>query len=449
MVSFPGGINLAEPFDASKCFSYLESNRTVRETILARLKSQKSGRSVSVTDILNTRQAYWRKTHPEVSVDLERSADMMAGTGFHDAFNWKVSSEAWIEQKVNYQDINGRIDIYEKLPLELKTTKTLVEPNDLRRLRPTHLEQLGAYCGIVDRPDGWLLTYNRGDGRPLVGASVHFDLIKSIRKELLKRRNELRAALEAHDPSALPPCMWKGKGCPWEVVCDCVPGKVEYAIADLASVQPSPELEAEFTRRYKAAPKPQGNRFGINDLVYPRQAYYRSLQPDEGEEDDVAESLEALDSRGFMREMKYRALGVNGEYTAKPVQLGNVAGRVEFHEGRVLWVTRCGFKEPVTRYRLSSALGDRLLRLGFNAALVNTGRARLIVYYPNVPDEDARFIVYDLTFDNLTALRKEAERRAALLDAATKTKNPAELPACPIWRFKYCEFAPSCACGTN
>jgi len=403
---------------------------------------------VSVTDLLDVRQAYWRKTYPEVPVDLERGADMMAGTGFHDAFNWKVSSEAWIEQKVSYQDINGRIDIYEDLPLELKTTKTLVEADDLRRLRPSHLEQLGAYCGMVDRPDGWLLTYNRGDGRSLVGAAVHFDLIKSIRKELTRRRDALRAALDAHDPGALPPCQWAGKGCPWQGVCNCIPGPVEYAIADLAHVEPSPELEAEFTKRFKDAPKPPDKGFSINDLVYPRQAYFRSIETEDEEEEDIAEALQALDNRAFMHELKYRALAVNGGYTSRPVQLGNVTGRVEFHEGRVLWVTRCGFKEPVARYRLASALVDRLLRLGFNAALANVGRARLIVYYPNVPEEDARVIVYDLTWDNLTALRKEAERRAGLLEVAMKSKSPADLPACPAWRFKFCEFAPQCGCGS-
>ena len=435
--------------DLGKCFSNLESNRTVRERILTRLRSQSGGRNVSVTDLLNLRQAYWRRVRPDVKIDLDRSADMLAGSGFHDAFNWKVSSEAWIEQKVTYQDIGGRIDIYEDRPLELKTTKSIIEAEELRRLRPTYLEQLGMYCAMVEKTDGWLLMYNRGEGRPLVGASVHFDLVKSIQREMLRRRDALRGALDIRDPSTLPTCMWSGKGCAFEGICDCTPGPVGFSIADLAHVEPSAYLEQEFGNRFQEAPSPQPEGVSINDLVYPRQTFFESLQSEE-EEDDLSEGLTALDNRAFTRELKYRGLGgVAGEYTSRPVQLGKIRGRVEFHEGRVLWVTRCGFRDPVARYRLVSALGDRLLRLGFNAVLANVGRSRMVVWYPNVPDEDARVIVYDLTWDNLSALRTEMIEREKLLDAAKSSGDFSNLAKCPAWRAKFCEFAPGCGCGTD
>jgi len=52
--------------------------------------------------------------------------------------------------------------------------------------------------------------------------------------------------------------------------------------------------------------------------------------------------------------------------------------------------------------------------------------------------------VYDVTFKKLPAIVAEADRRLALLESGAP---PADLPACPSWMFKRCEFAPQCGCG--
>jgi len=420
----------------------IEANRTVRDRILTRLQSQSRGRNVTATDLVSVRQAYWARVHPEVKVDMERSADMLAGSGFHDAFNWKVSSEEWVEQSVSYQDIHGRIDIFEDRPLELKTSKVIIEPDEIKTLRPSYLEQLGLYCAMVERPDGHILIYNRGQGRSLIGASVHFDNLKGIQKEMIRRRDLLYEAIDNKDPSTLPACQWKGKGCIYEGICDCGAETATFPIADLAQVQADQTLEKEFALRFKNAPTTQPIGIRINDLVFPRKAFFKSAS--EVEESDLSEDLAALASMGAKREFKYRALGVSGELTSRPVQFGDVTGRVEFHEGRTLWVAWSNFAKPVERYRLASALEHGMLRLGFNAALANKGKSRLVVYYPNVPDDASKVMVYDFTWKNLNPIRDEAGRRAGLLVEAKSSGRFSILPKCPQWMCKYCEHSATC-----
>jgi hypothetical protein len=377
-----------------------------------------------------------------MKVDMERSADMLAGSGFHDAFNWKVSSEEWVEQSVSYQDIHGRIDIFEDRPLELKTSKVIIEPDEIKTSRPGYLEQLGLYCAMVERPDGHILIYNRGQGRSLIGASVHFENLKGIQKEMIHRRDLLYEAIDDKDPSKLPACPWKGKGCMYEGICNCGAEASTFPIADLAQVQADQTLEEEFALRFKSAPTQQPEGIRINDLVYPRKAFFKSAIGDE--EDDLSENLAALESMAARREFKYRGLGVSGELTSRPVQFGDVIGRVEFHEGRTLWVARSSFVKPVERYGLASALEHAMLRLGFNAALANKGKSRLVVYYPNVPDDASKVMVYDFTWKNLDPIRDEAGRRAELLVEAKSSGNFSILPKCPQWMCKYCEHSATC-----
>jgi len=426
---------------ATYCGS-IEANRTVRDKILARLQAQHPGRNTGVTDLISLRQAYWRRVRPEVKIDMERSADMLAGSGFHDAFNWKVSSEEWIEQGVSYQDIVGRIDIFEDRPLELKTSKVLVEPQQIKVLRPNYLEQLGMYCAMVEKPDGHILIYNRGPGHSLTGASVHFNDIRGIQKEMIHRRDLLRDALAKKDPSQLPACPWKGRGCAYDGICDCSQETLSYPIADQADVQEDHALEEDFSTRFKDAPTPQPDGLRINDLVFPRRTFFKAHSDEEDIE--LSEELAVFESMAARREFKYRGLGAPGELTSKPVQLGAVSDRVDFHEGRTLWIARSSFTKPVERYRLTSALEHGMLRLGFNAALANKGRSRLVVHYPQVPDDRSKVMVYDFTWTDLRPIQEEAQKRSEALVVAIATGDHRELPMCPNWMCKKCEHSKNC-----
>ena len=132
---------------------------------------------------------------------------MLAGTGFHDHFIRRVATEATMEQTLEWEGIVGRVDIYDKLPLEIKTTDSPIDPTDVGRVRPSYLEQLGIYCGMANKERGHLLIFSRSGDQVLAGFSANFGYISGIRREILRRRDAFQAALKSGDPSNLLPDM--------------------------------------------------------------------------------------------------------------------------------------------------------------------------------------------------------------------------------------------------
>ena len=96
----------------------------------------------------------------------------------------------------------------------------------------------------------------------------------------------------------------------------------------------------------------------------------------------------------------------------------------------------------VDRDRLVSTFPHYFDRLAFECALANIRQGRLILYYEKIPRD--KFMVYDLTFHSRDLIVQEAARRIELLEQGVEQK---ELPNCPSWMAKYCEFGSSCQCG--
>src|SRR5881628_39750 len=110
---------------AERVVAGLDANRTIKDELTAALTRQGRRRRISVTDLVNPRQAFFQRTRPDIQPDPERKQAMLAGTGFHEVFGHAVSTEEFVEQFVEFQGIVGKIDIYEDVPVELKTTASL------------------------------------------------------------------------------------------------------------------------------------------------------------------------------------------------------------------------------------------------------------------------------------------------------------------------------------
>jgi hypothetical protein len=402
-----------------------------------------------VTNLLNPRHAFYRIRYPDIEISLERREAMLAGSGFHEGFIRRVSGEAFVEQSVNFQDITGRIDIYEGYPLELKTTSSTLTAEEIVRSRPSYLEQLGMYCAMVDKGLGHILLYNRGGDQPLVGFDAEFDNLSDIKKEMLRRRNLLQEALKTGNPVGLPPCPFANSGCIFlkKGICGCdTMMPPSFPIAGLAKIRPNPALGQEFARRFTAWEREEITGIPVNDIVYPRRAFHRGFgSEEEDNRSELRSGLEVIDKLGFNRELIFKALaGHPGELIVQQIDWEGIRGRVNLHEGRVTRITKSGFSTPAPRYNLASAFPDRLLRLGFDCALVNKGRARLIIYYPKVEPDEAKLIVYDMTFDHLDSLRREMHSRRDLIQAAKISGKVDDLPKCPAWMCKFCKHASKC-----
>jgi len=435
-------------FDIASYVSRIEANRSVKDALMQSLKTRRPPYRISVTDLLNLKQAYFRRKYPEITPPLEKQQLLWAGTGFHKTFGSAVSSEEYLEQFVEAEGIVGKIDIYEKIPVEVKTTSTPPDTKDLLQYRPTYVEQLGMYCAMVNAHEGEIIIYQRSieespSPSPLVVYHVTFPDLEAIREEMRRRRDLLVQALIANDPSNLPVCPWFNRQCDYSQVCDCTTTSVpaSHEIADLAG-----EIYVDSTTCQQLLSKMAGTQppqlFGINDIVFPRKAYFERLKLSEGVREEKEAYLRSMDGLGFLDALRDSLrYGAPGEAQRIPVKHAPLADLVQIWQNLPTILRDPKFTSLVERERLPRTFPHYFLRLGFDCALTENAKGRLLLYYAKVPKEDAKLMVYDVNFRNLNAIRDEALRRLELLEKAT---SPLQLPKCPSWMCSYCDYRLEC-----
>jgi hypothetical protein len=440
-------------FDIASYVSHIEANRSVKDALMQSLKKRRPPYRISVTDLINLKQAYFRRKHPEIVPPLEKQQLMWAGTGFHRTFGSAVSSEEYLEQFVEAEGIVGKVDIYEKIPVEVKTTSTPIDTKDLLKYRPTYIEQLGMYCAMVNAHEGEIIIYQRQveespTSSPLLVYHVTFPDLEAVRAEMRRRRDLLVQALISNDPSNLPVCPWLNRQCDYSQVCDCkttsVP--VSYEIAELAGEIYADSMTCEQLLSKMAGPQPP-QLFRINDIVFPRKAYFERLKlqettPREEVREEKEEYLRSMDERGFLDALRDSLrYGAPGEVQKIPVQHAPLADLVQTWQNLPTILRDPKFSSLVERERLPRTFSHYFLRLGFECALTENAKGRLLLYYVKVAREDAKLMVYDVSFRNLDTIKAEAQRRAELLGKAT---SPLQLPKCPSWMCSYCEYRVEC-----
>jgi len=240
--------------------------------------------------------------------------------------------------------------------------------------------------------------------------------------------------------------------CDYSSVCDCGASTVptSYEIVDLAS-EILPDSETAQKLLAKLVEQRPSETLRLNDIVFPRKTYFARIQRETvTDEEAVAmeeaeERLASIDRQGFLRVLRDALhYGHIGEVQRIPANLAELEDRVLLHQGVPTIVRVTGLRYVVDRDRLPELCSHYFLRLGFECALSNNRKGRLIMYYRNVQQVDAKLLVYDVSFRKLDVLRAEALRRINLLRTA---KSPEELPPCPSWMARYCKYAPSCGCG--
>ncbi len=119
---------------SSQHIAGIDANRTVKDELIAAIARRAARRRISVTDLVNPRQSFFSRTRPDIVISADRRQLMMAGTGFHDLFGRAVSTEEYVEQFVELEEVVGKIDVFESAPIELKTTSSI--PTELLTSRP-------------------------------------------------------------------------------------------------------------------------------------------------------------------------------------------------------------------------------------------------------------------------------------------------------------------------
>lgn len=128
------------------------------------------------------------------------------GRNCHEALQFlmkKFPGKYVTEKSVEYDDIEGHIDIFDEknnIPYEMKTNRSLI----YRGPKPTHLRQLRAYMAITGAKTGYLLyvmllQFNK-DFFHLVQVTMDEREKQEILQKLSKDGHDLRMAISMKDP---------------------------------------------------------------------------------------------------------------------------------------------------------------------------------------------------------------------------------------------------------
>src|SRR5256886_17019968 len=91
-----------EAFSA-KFVRNIDANRTIKDELTAAIRTQGARRRISVTDLVNPRQAFFRRTRPDIQPSAERAQTMMTGTGVRAQSGRTISTEEFAGQVVTYE----------------------------------------------------------------------------------------------------------------------------------------------------------------------------------------------------------------------------------------------------------------------------------------------------------------------------------------------------------
>jgi hypothetical protein len=403
-------------------------------------------RSVWVSDLLDPRIAYYRAVSP-VGASPEVLARRESGREAHDRVERRLAAPEHREVRVGLEGIIGRIDLLYDRPTELKSTARLPEVSELPRSRPAYLEQLGAYCALLDRPDGrLLLVHQPPEGAVEVRvADAEFSDLAGLRRELVASAELLRRAIREKDPGPLPRCAWFERGCEYRDagLCRCSgrePSPPGPAAVRLLGIERSDAIEAAVLARLAApAPDPASEPFArFNDLLYPRQTYFERT----GAPRSPGTPFPGGDLWRELRDAVESELA--GELDERTARSGEPREPVDCFRGEpyLLKTSRSRWRTAPELVPLRSPhyLADLALRagaIGVSGGWILLARERP---EPGAPRVEALHV----RFPEGGRLERWVAERTAAVHAAIAAGDPSGLPPCPEWKFADCPYRDRC-----
>ncbi len=411
-------------------------------------------RSVSVSDLVAPRRAFWRRRAPPPPLSAERAAILSVGRGWHRAAGRLLSNEGRLEVRLRQGGISCRIDLLADVPVEIKTGGTPVGA-DVVAERPEHVEQLGMYCALLGQDRGRLVHVTLSDGRcrAVRATDVTFRDVGRLKADLRSREQAFRAAIEAGVGTGLPRCRWFGRGCEFQEAgaCDCrgdePTGTPEIREA-VAAVTDRPEISDRWRRALAAAPAPAAGPERFRELLYPRRAYFERVRG-VGDEGPIAASAAPGATDLYRRLLETIESGPVGE--VRQIPSGWDAPEEEvvgFRDAPILLRTsRAGAR--IDPRNVATRLPQYGLELGLRCAASGTALGRVIVGYERAETDADRLQVLEYRFEDVAGYARLAHERYRRLAEAIALGEPAGLEPCPGWMAAGCPYRGECGCEAD
>ena len=198
-------------------------------TDIVRVWLDRPRNGIHVSDLLFPRASYFNKISPQPLTDREVGY-FIAGRGHHEIVESLNGDKRFREKTVTWNGIEGTIDFLDKVPTEIKTTRSqsTATPDKLSK---HYLDQLGYYCAMMDSNIGRLIIFYLGaretdpDGKRIMTPKfkvfdINYPDLEGIKKDMLSRKDLLVKAVETKDFTSLPKCPeWKCTDCKYRDKC--------------------------------------------------------------------------------------------------------------------------------------------------------------------------------------------------------------------------------------
>jgi hypothetical protein len=410
--------------------------------------------SISVSDLLAPRRAFWRRRAPATPIAEDRRGRMEAGRGWHSRLILALPHEGAFEVRVRRDGIAGRIDLLADVPVEVKTGSP-VGVDRLLELRPDHVEQIAMYCALAGAPTGRIVTLSRGaeDSIDVQAVDLRVARPEAVAAAMRGRADRIRAAVHSGQVGDLPACRWFGRRCEFEEarVCDCngsEPAPSREILDEVGPIDPRPDLEGRWRESLRAIPAESSPDSAprFRDLIYSRRAYFdrtwtgpkapsAGAPPPRPPGPDLYERLAEAVEGGPVGEVARLAPGgakseeeVPG-FRGAPYLLKTSRARSRIEAG-----------EAVARFP------QYALELGFRCVATGTAEGRVFLAFERAERETDRFEVLHYRFAPIASFRQIWDERAARLEGAVSAGAPERLPPCPGWMYETCPYRTVCGC---
>ena len=433
---------------------HLVAEDPLREEILEALGRPSGPTQVTVTDLLDLRTGFYRR-RAEVPIPPERRELLETGRELHAAFAAAVAEPAFREVRVRRAGVSGQVDVWDRFPIEFKTTSRLPSPDAVSTDRPDYVEQLGMYCALLGEPRGRLVIVQSAEtpDRDVLVLDGRFRDLPAIEEEIGHRAETLREALEQDDPSGLPACAWRTRDCPYAVnhICACTGAERprEFPIRDrVDDLHRNPEEEARLSRilRSPGFRAPIVRRY--RDLMYPRRTFYERTRPSPSGETPLGEAKRPVRGTELYRQLS--RVVVNG-LSSPGVGLTGPAGypdeRVVTQGGTPI-LTRTTLARPPLRVdQFLERAPQYVFDLALRCTALGVPEGLLVVGYERGTSPNDRVKVARLRLESGATFEAMAQERTAALRSAIESGDPSGLLPCPAWMFSGCPYREVCGCA--
>jgi len=422
--------------------------------LLSRLERTTGPRAVGVTDLVSLRPAFYRLVGPPVALPAARQARIDQGRTLHRMLGARLAGEGTLEARVRRDGLVGRIDLLADVPVEVKTATQSVEPAGIVAERPEHVEQLGMYCALLQRPVGRLLTLVGEPGRvqDVQALDISFGSTERILLEMSRRADLLRAAWAAKSVEGLPRCPWFGRGCEFADagVCSCNGNEPRSVPIPEEVIRVVPRNDVR-ERILSDLSKPfsldeSGPMWRFREILYPRRAYFERTSP---VPEAPSEREVSLEKDLYARLSETLESGPAGEVALVPSRATVPVEEVTGFRGRPLLVRTSRAWQRYRAEELVPRAPQYALELGLRCALTGTNSGYLVLGYERAGTDRDRLQLFTAQFDTVTPFSRLLRERTRALADALRDHAPATLVPCPDWMVADCPYRSECGCGVS